>query len=298
MLRANLHETSTIPDQQQPVEEEVDAMERCFRDLDQSFSVEEETYDTFDLHESVEHEKQDIEDDVPLEDTESTDDSSEPTHPQTVWRKMPSQVRNDAFGYGRNPAFWFTLNFPYNYAFELHRMQEATRELQRHTRPDHWTHFFQRATKQAMDARFQWTADNSDLVVLLHAIRVELNVRHVMSEIVEKQFLSDYQFWLRFEFGDGGNPHAHGLNYVKGNPSFESVVADEEMREQLIEAGHHEAADLQTWEQAEKALAEFYTSYTSERHPGKDDSSSPLFNFYVDLFSKHDHLKKPQTVNL
>ena len=211
---------------------------------------------------------------------------------------MPSQLRNDAFGYGRNPAFWFTLNFPYNYAFELHRMQEATRELQRHTRPDHWTHFFQRATKQAMDARFQWTADNSDLVVLLHAIRVELNVRHVMSEIVEKQFLSDYQFWLRFEFGDGGNPHAHGLNYATGNPSFESVVADEEMREQLIEAGHHEAADLQTWEQTEKALAKFYTSYTSERHPGKDDASSPLFNFYVDLFSKHDHLKKPQTVNL
>ena len=30
---ANLHDTSTIPDQQQPVEEEVDAMERCFRDI-------------------------------------------------------------------------------------------------------------------------------------------------------------------------------------------------------------------------------------------------------------------------
>jgi hypothetical protein len=32
-------------------------MEQCFRDLDQSFSLEEETNDTFDLHESEEHEK-------------------------------------------------------------------------------------------------------------------------------------------------------------------------------------------------------------------------------------------------
>ena len=150
-LKANLHDTSTIPDQHQPVEEEVDAMERCFRDLDQSFSVEEETKDTFDLHESEEHENEDIGDDVPLEDTTSTHDSSEPSHPQTVWRQMPSQLRNDAFGYGRNPAFWFTLNFPYNYAFEFHRLQEATRELQRHTRPDQWTHFFnERRNKQWM----------------------------------------------------------------------------------------------------------------------------------------------------
>ena len=115
-----------------------------------------------------------------------------------------------------------------------------------------------------MDARFQWTADNSDLVVLMHALRVELNVRHVISEVVEKDKDSDFQFWLRFEFGSSGNPLGHGLNYVKGNPSFESVVADEEMREQLIQAGHHEAADLQTWADAEKALADFYSSYVNE----------------------------------
>jgi len=276
----------------------VDAIERCFGDLDHSCSVEEEQVEACDLRESFESETQHIEDDASLDETMDARHSSKLSHPQIVWRQMPAQLRTDSFGYGRNPAFWFTLNYPYNYVFELHRLQEATRELQRHTRPDQWTHEFRRANKQAMDARFQWTADNSDLVVLMHAIRVELNVRHVMSEVVEKEDDSDYQFWLRFEFGSSGNPHGHGLNYVKGNPSFESVVADEEMREELIEDGHHEAADLQTWEEAEKALAEFYTSYASERHPSKDDSSSPLFHCYVDLFSKHDHLKKPQTVNL
>ena len=74
------------------------------------------------------------------------------------------------------------------------------------------------------------------------------------------------------------------MNYVRGNPSFECVVQDEEMRAQLMNVGHHEAADLQTWEEAENALAEFYSSYVSETHPSKDDLGNPLFDFYVDLF--------------
>ena len=297
-LRANLNDTSEIQGKQQILEQENDTIERCFNDLDHSCAAMQEQVEALDMNDVSETDIQRIEKDQSLDKTKVASDSNELSHPQTVWRQMPAQQRTDSFGYGRNPAFWFTLNYPYNYVFELHRLQEATRELQRYTRPDQWTHEFRRADKQAMDARFQWTADNSDLVVLMHAIRVELNVRHVMSEVVEKEDDSDFQFWLRFEFGSSGNPHGHGLNYVKGNPSFESVVADEEMRQQLIEAGHHEAADLQTWEEAEKHLARFYTSYVSEKHPGKDDSSSPLFHFYVDLFSKHDHLKKPQTVNL
>ena len=90
-----------------------------------------------------------------------------------------------------------------------------------------------------MDARFHWTAGNADIVVLMHAIRVELNVRYAMSEVVAKEDERDFQFWLRFEFGTSGNPHAHGLNYVRGNPPFENVVADEDMRRTLMEAGYH-----------------------------------------------------------
>jgi hypothetical protein len=132
----------------------------------------------------------------------------------------------------------------------------------------------------------------------MHAIRVELNVRYVMSEVVERDTDCDFQYWLRFEFGTNGNPHAHGLNYVRGNPSFESVVADEKMREDLMAAGHHEAGDLRTWDEAEQALAEFYKSYVSETHPSKDQDANPLFHFYVDLFQDKEHLQKPQTVNL
>ena len=34
------------------------------------------------------------------------------------------------YGYGRNPAFWFTLNFPFNYLYEVHRFADAVAELQ------------------------------------------------------------------------------------------------------------------------------------------------------------------------
>ena len=130
-------------------------------------------------------------------------------HPNSIWRQVPPLTpRRDEFGYGRNSAFWFTLNYPYNYVFELHRLQEATRVLQVNTKPDIWTHNCCKADRDGMDARFHWTADNADLVVLMHAIRVELNVRYVMSHIVPCQQERDFQYWLRFEFGSNGNPHA------------------------------------------------------------------------------------------
>ena len=220
-------------------------------------------------------------------------------HPNSIWRQVPPLTpRRDEFGYGRNPAFWFTLNYPYNYVFELHRLQEATRVLQVNTKPDIWTHNCCKADRDGMDARFHWTADNADLVVLMHAIRVELNVRYVMSHIVPCQQERDFQYWLRFEFGSNGNPHAHGLNYVRGNPSFESVVADEEMRQKLVESGHHEAGDLKTWNEAERALADFYKSYVSETHPCKDELGNPLYHFVIEDLRPKKHLHKPQTINL
>ncbi len=55
-----------------------------------------------------------------LDPTASKDDSSDIPHPRKVWRTLPKTQVEDRYGYGRIPAFWFTLNFPYNYCFELH----------------------------------------------------------------------------------------------------------------------------------------------------------------------------------
>ena len=38
-------------------------------------------------------------------------------------------VVEDTYGYNRIPAFWFTLNLPFNYLFEIHRFQRAVEEL-------------------------------------------------------------------------------------------------------------------------------------------------------------------------
>ena len=41
---------------------------------------------------------------------------------ETVWAAVPTGAgRKDDYGLGRIPAFWFTLNCPYNYLHELHR---------------------------------------------------------------------------------------------------------------------------------------------------------------------------------
>ncbi len=57
----------------------------------------------------------------------------------------------------------------------------------------------------------------------LHALRVELLVRLVMPAIVPTSPVAPFQYWVRFEEGSGGNPHAHGLNYAAGNPSISGL---------------------------------------------------------------------------
>ena len=56
--------------------------------------------------------------------------------------------------------------------------------------------------------------------------------------------------------------------YVAGNPHFECVVADEDTRQRLIEKNRPEAQDLRTCAEAEAKLAQLYTHYVREMHPG------------------------------
>ena len=78
----------------------------------------------------------------------------------------------------------------------------------------------------AMAQRCEWVLNNPDIVVMLHAIRVEIMVQYVMKHIVPHEDEDPFQFWLRFEFGTSGNPHTHGIAYVAGNPEFDYIVKD------------------------------------------------------------------------
>ena len=206
------------------------------------------------------------------------------THPEKLWRAAPTQVMDDPHGYGRNPAFWYTLNFPYNYLYELHRFADATAELRRNGIPDaaeepekHQAFEEARATletrvfgrvlcatvanpeatkvdpcdpkdRNSHNSRCTWVKANPDIAAFMHALRVELLVHYVMRHTVPASDAYPFQYWLRFEFGTSGNPHAHGLNYVAGNPTFDNVVADAATKKRL----QYVYDDLKTVAEAEQ----------------------------------------------
>ena len=70
----------------------------------------------------------------------------------------------------------------------------------------------------------------------MHALRIELLVTEVMAHVVDPVVGEPFQYWLRFEFGHSGNPHAHGKCYVGNNPRYDQVVKDEAFRDAMRKA--------------------------------------------------------------
>ena len=110
-----------------------------------------------------------------------------------------------------------------------------------------------------MALRCEWVLNNPDIVVMMHAIRVEIMVHYVMMNIVPPEDEDPFQFWLRFEFGTSGNPHTHGIAYVAGNPEFDMAVKDSErlaaVSMQLEKEGHPDFDKIVSWETAERVIA-------------------------------------------
>ena len=155
----------------------------------------------------------------------------------------------DSYGYKRIPAFWFTLNLPFNYLYEIHRFQNATEQISKDREPSEPAAVLNSESidcldpvaKDAMEKRCNWVLKNPDIVVMLHVIRVEIIVNYVMKNIVPPNEAKPFLYWLRFEFGQSGNPHAHGLTYVAGNPEFDLVVKTQEALEEAIRRDHPDA---------------------------------------------------------
>ena len=124
--------------------------------------------------------------------------------------------------------------------------------------------------------------------------------RHVVPPICEKQF----QYWLRFEFGQSGNPHAHGLTYVAGNPEFDLVVRGKEALEEALKSDHPDVERMELEEDAERGVAAFFAQYIREKHPCKDAAGASLWHFEEPLYTlmvenvSMPGCAKPQTVNL
>ena len=117
-----------------------------------------------------------------------------------------------------------------------------------------------------------------------------------MSKIVPTKEDTDFLYWLRFEWGKNGNPHAHGLAYVPGNPYFDRILRDEAQREELLKKGYA-VATKETWDQAEAKIANFFDNYISEMHPAKDRHGDALYDFVIDNI-QFGSRGMPQSVNL
>ena len=134
---------------------------------------------------------------------------------------------------------------------------------------------------------------------MIHAIRVELIVRYLMSEIVPPEEREPFLYWLRFEWGHGGNPHAHGKCYVPKNPDFDAVVKDEATLRALFAEikDHPDTGRLHTKDDAENMVANFFDKYVKETHPAKDPAGNELYPFLIENL-KTPSMSKPQTINL
>ena len=125
-----------------------------------------------------------------------------PQRPEAISRSRPVCQIKDTWGYQRNPAFWYTLNCPYNYLLEIHRFRSATCVLLNSTR----AHQQEIAcvdvdSRSAMADRCAWVLDNPDIVATLHAIRVENLVRCVLQHIVPLDKEKPFHYWLRIRMG-------------------------------------------------------------------------------------------------
>ena len=159
---------------------------------------------------------------------ESTRNKTETTTDQTtamrqLWKTPPPCTMEDVWGLQRIPAFWFTLNLPYNHLHELHRLQKATTACAASFARDVATAvdpLLAVESSPPLTQRCEWVLNNPDLVAQIHA-PCSLSV-------------------LR------------GKNCSwSGNPHFETVLKEEDSRKALRAAGRQDLDFLPTWEHAE-----------------------------------------------
>ena len=140
-------------------------------------------------------------------------------------------------------------------------------------------------------------AENPDIPTIMHAIRVELTVRHVMSAVVPSTEMEPFLYWLRFEWGKSGNPHAHGQCWASGNPALDRVFKDEAARHAYELEHPNETTHIPTWEEMETTIASYFRQYNREMHPCKDPAGRNLLPFQVEGLTASKGAR-PQCVNM
>ena len=115
----------------------------------------------------------------------------------------------DSVGLGRIPSKWWTLNCPYNYVYDIHRLNvDAPKGAEALVSQD----------EKLRQVRYDFIRDAPDVASFQIALRTELNMKIVMPAVVPHSEKYPYLSMARYENGKNGNPHFHGVSVGAENP--------------------------------------------------------------------------------
>ncbi len=115
----------------------------------------------------------------------------------------------DSVGLGRIPSKWWTLNRPYNYVYDIHRLNvDATKGAEALVSQD----------EKLRQVRYDFIRDAPDVASFQIAFRTELNMKIVMPSVVPHSERHPYLSMSRYENGKNGDPHFHGVSVGAENP--------------------------------------------------------------------------------
>ena len=87
------------------------------------------------------------------------------------------------------------------------------------------------------------------------------------------------------------------MSWVPRNPTFENVVRDEAVLEEIRRLPDPDCQAAVSWAEAEIAIADFFSEYAREMHPCKDARGHLYYNYNLDLI-RETRMGRPQSVNL
>jgi len=124
----------------------------------------------------------------------------------------------DSVGLGRIPSKWWTLNCPFNYAYDIHRLNvDAPQGAEALVSQD----------EKLRRVRYDFIRDAPDVASIQIALRTELNMKVVMPSVVPHSERRPYLSMARYENGPSGNPHFHGVSVGADNPRMGRHVVND-----------------------------------------------------------------------
>jgi len=160
----------------------------------------------------------------PWVERKSDDRDDHPLQPDGRCFLDKSKAVPDTVGLGRHPSQWWTMNCKYNAAYDVQRLNVASKL---------GNESVDESVPGDKQERFEFVRDSPDLVAQMLAVRTELLMRMVMPEVVKHSDEEPHMSMARFETGKTGNPHYHGFSVGRRGPIMRRVRDDEEGHEDL-----------------------------------------------------------------